>query len=111
MQASRSRIQIQTPDHPAYEGVDCTFPEDIELGGHYGSTLFEHQRFRDQLAGAANDGATCAEGLWAIITAWMAQASMQQGDVVDVKDISALSGVLAQRHPTIRCPPLIKGDD
>lgn len=40
---SRSSIKIQIPDHPAYEGVDCTFPNDIELGGHYGSTLFEHQ--------------------------------------------------------------------
>lgn len=86
---SRSSIKIQTPDHPAYEGVDCTFPEDIELGGHYGSTLFEHQRFRDQLAGAKNDGATCAEGLWAIITAWMAQASMRHGKVVDVKGMLA----------------------
>jgi myo-inositol 2-dehydrogenase/D-chiro-inositol 1-dehydrogenase len=86
---SRSTIKIQTPDHPAYEGVDCTFPEDIELGGHYGSTLFEHQRFRDQLSGATNDGATCAEGLWAIITAWMAQASMQQGNVIDVREMLA----------------------
>jgi myo-inositol 2-dehydrogenase/D-chiro-inositol 1-dehydrogenase len=86
---SRSTIKIQTPDHPAYEGVDCTFPEDVELGGHYGSTLFEHQRFRDQLSGATNDGATCAEGLWAIITAWMAQASMQQGNVIDVREMLA----------------------
>ena len=79
----------QTPDHPAYEGVDCTFPDDIELGGHYGSTLFEHHRFNHQLAGNTNDGATCAEGLWAIITAWMAQASMQQGSAVDVKETLA----------------------
>lgn len=86
---SRSSIRIQTPDHPAYEGIDCTFPEDIEIGGHYGSTLFEHQRFRDQLTGATNDGATCAEGLWAIITAWMAQVSMQQGNVVDVREMLA----------------------
>ena len=86
---SRSSIRIQTPDHPAYEGIDCTFPEDIEIGGHYGSTLFEHQRFCDQLTGATNDGATCAEGLWAIITAWMAQVSMQQGNVVDVREMLA----------------------
>ena len=86
---SRSSIRIQTPDHPAYEGIDCTFPEDIEIGGHYGSTLFEHQRFRDQLTGATNDGATCAEGLWAIITAWMAQVSMQQGNVVNVREMLA----------------------
>lgn len=83
--ASRSSIKIQSPEHDAYEGIDCTFPEDIELGGHYGSTLFEHQRFRDQLAGLTNDGATCAEGLWAIITAWMAQASIEQKQVIDVK--------------------------
>lgn len=86
---SRSSIRVQTPDHPAYEGIDCTFPEDIELGGHYGSTLFEHQRFRDRLLGLRNDGATCAEGLWAIITAWMAQASMRQGSVVGVREMLA----------------------
>jgi len=90
---SRSSIKIQTPDHPAYEGVDCTFPDDIELGGHYGSTLFEHQRFHLQLAGNTNDGATCAEGLWAIITAWMAQASMQQGSAVDVREILAVASL------------------
>ncbi len=86
---SRSRIRVQTPGHAAYDGVDCTFPEAIELGGHYGSTLFEHQRFSDQIAGLKNDGATCAEGLWAIITASMAQASLQRGDVIDVPEALA----------------------
>lgn len=83
--ASRSNIKIQTPDHAIYDGIDCTFPEDIELGGHYGSTLFEHQRFSDQIVGIKNDSANCAEGLWAIITAWMAQASLEHEQVIDVK--------------------------
>ena len=86
---SRSSIKVQAKGHAAYEGFDCTYPEDIELGGHYGSTLFEHQRFRDQITGLKNDGANCAEGLWAIITAWMAQASIEQGQVIDVQAMLA----------------------
>jgi hypothetical protein len=56
------------------------------MGGHYGSTLFEHRRFIDLLSGAQTDGATCAEGLWAIITAWMAQESIKTGGAVDVRE-------------------------
>ena len=84
--ASTANIKVEVPGHDAYDGIDCRFPEDIEMGGHYGSTLFEHRRFIDLLSGAQTDGATCAEGLWAIITAWMAQESMKTGSVVDVRE-------------------------
>ena len=30
--------------------------------------------------------ASCAEGLWAIITAWMAQEAMKTGGAVDVRE-------------------------
>ena len=70
---SSSKITVEVPGHAAYDGFDCTFPEAIESGGHYGSTLFEHLRFAKKVQGQLSDGASCAEGLWAIITAWMAQ--------------------------------------
>jgi predicted dehydrogenase len=82
---SVSRIKVEVKDHDAYDGIDCTFPQDIELGGHYGSTLFEHDRFSARVNGTRGDGASCTEGLWAIITAWMAQESMKTGQVVDVR--------------------------
>ena len=82
---SKSKIKVEVNGHDAYDGIDCTFPQDIELGGHYGSTLFEHDRFSARVNGATGDGASCTEGLWAIITAWMAQESIKTGAVVDVR--------------------------
>ena len=90
---SRAHIRIEVADHEAYDGVDCTFPEDIELGGHYGSTLFEHDRFYRRLHGEQTDGATCDEGLWAIIVASMAQDSIRAGTVIDVRTALAEQGL------------------
>ena len=83
---SSSKITVEVPGHAAYDGLDCTFPEDIEAGGHYGSTLFEHVRFANIVRGQQGDGASCAEGLWAIIAAWMAQESMRTNMVIDVHE-------------------------
>jgi len=43
--------------------------------------------------GQHSDGASCAEGLWAIITAWMAQESIRTGSVIDVRDTLARLGL------------------
>ena len=77
----------------AYDGFDCTFPEAIESGGHYGSTLFEHVRFAKRVQGQQSDGASCAEGLWAIITAWMAQESIRTNTIVDVRETLSRLGL------------------
>ncbi|MDG2375627.1 MAG: Gfo/Idh/MocA family oxidoreductase, partial [Woeseiaceae bacterium] len=82
---SSAHIKVEVPDHPAYEGLACDYPESIARTGHYGSTLFEHEQFLNALDGQTTDAATASEGLWAIITAWMAQKSIEQGDVVDVR--------------------------
>ena len=83
--ASSVHIKVEVPGHPAYEGLACDYPESIEQTGHYGSTLFEHEQFLNALAGQSTDAATASEGLWAIITAWMAQKSIEQGEVIDVR--------------------------
>ena len=90
---SMSKIKVEVKGHDAYEGIDCTFPQDIELGGHYGSTLFEHDRFSARVNGIIGDGASCTEGLWAIITAWMAQESIETGRVVDVRSTLEQLGI------------------
>lgn len=90
---SRAQITVEVDGHHAYDGVDCTYPEEIELGGHYGSTLFEHDRFYCRLFGESSDGATCNEGLWAIIVAALAQESIRLGTVVDVRTALADRGI------------------
>jgi predicted dehydrogenase len=90
---SSSKITVEVPGHAAYDGFDCTFPEAIESGGHYGSTLFEHVRFANTVRGQQSDGASCAEGLWAIITAWMAQESIRTSTVVDVRETLTRLGI------------------
>jgi myo-inositol 2-dehydrogenase/D-chiro-inositol 1-dehydrogenase len=82
---SSARIKVEVPDHPAYEATTCDYPESIERTGHYGSTMFEHDRFISALRGESSDAATASEGLWAIITAWMAQRSIETREVVDVR--------------------------
>ena len=97
--SSSATISVEVTGHDAYGGVDCRFPDDIEQGGHYGSTLFEHDRFTEQLTGNNNDAATCVEGLWAIIVATMAQQSMTTGAVVDVSNSLQARGIDAyQAH-------------
>ena len=90
---SVSKIKVEVNGHAAYDGIDCTFPQDIELGGHYGSTLFEHDRFSARVNGTRGDGASCTEGLWAIITAWMAQESIKTGRAVDVRSTLEQLGI------------------
>ena len=91
--SSRAHITVEVDGHHAYDGVDCTYPEEIELGGHYGSTLFEHDRFYRRLQGERNDGATCNEGLWAIIVAALAQESIHVGLPIDVRAALAEKGI------------------
>lgn len=90
---SSASIQIEVPGHEAYDGMDCTFPEHIEAGGHYGSTLFEHERFYRRVIGEPTDAATCQQGLWAIILAVMAQLSLRSGIVVDVRAELSAQGI------------------
>ena len=72
-------------NHPDYLGRVCTYPEEIERTGHYGSTLFEHQVFFDNLAGSRSNAATALEGFQALLLAAGAQQSMKTGEKVRLK--------------------------
>jgi hypothetical protein len=54
---------------------------------------FEHVRFANRVRGQQSDGASCAEGLWAIITAWMAQESIRTNTVIDVREMLTRLGL------------------
>jgi len=83
-ESSRATIQVEVEGHADYAPRDCTYPSVIERSGHHGSTFFEHEAFMDQLEGKPVDAATPLQGLWAIIVASAAQASMASGQPVDI---------------------------
>jgi myo-inositol 2-dehydrogenase/D-chiro-inositol 1-dehydrogenase len=56
----------------------------IEASGHHGSTFYEHAAFIDELEGKDVKSATAQQGLWAIVVASAAQASMRTGEAIDI---------------------------
>ena len=90
---SKANIMVEVAGHPAYTGLDVTYPDPIESSGHHGATFFEHEAFIDQLEGKAQDSATCEQGLWAMLVASAAQHSAATGEVVAVKDYATAQGL------------------
>ena len=90
---SKASIMVEVAGHPAYTGLDVTYPDPIEASGHHGATFFEHEAFIDQLEGKAQDSATCEQGLWAMLVASAAQHSAATGEVVAVKDYATAQGL------------------
>ncbi|WP_439105784.1 Gfo/Idh/MocA family protein [Congregibacter sp.] len=81
---SAGRLQVEVAGHPFYASQDVTYPKRIEESGHSGATFFAQEAFLDQLAGSGSDSATVMQGLWAIIVASAAQASVRQNVVIDI---------------------------
>ncbi len=81
---SSARLQVEVPQHAAYQAVPVGYPDPIESSGHYGATFFEHIAFNRQLAGQTVDAATPQQALWSLIVASAAQHSMQRRREVDV---------------------------
>lgn len=90
---SSAQIRVEREGHPAASGLDVTYPPAIEASGHHGATLFEHEAFVDRLEGRENDAATPLQGLWALLLASAAQASMASGEAVNMSDFLAAQGL------------------
>ena len=84
-QASKATVAIESGEHGASKKTDVTYAALIEQSGHHGATYYEHSAFMDQLEGLSVDAATCRQGLWSMIVASAAQASMASGQAVDIK--------------------------
>ena len=93
-EASRASIQVEVDGHADYQGRICTYPAVIERSGHHGATFFEHEAFVDRLEGKASDAASPAQGLWAIVVASAAQASMASGQPVAIDALLAEHNLL-----------------
>jgi myo-inositol 2-dehydrogenase / D-chiro-inositol 1-dehydrogenase len=89
---SRASLQVEVEGHSHYQARKVAYPESIEESGHYGATFFEHDAFIDRLEGKPSDGATARQGLWAMIIASAAQASIQQDSVIDIPEYLAAQG-------------------
>lgn len=90
---SRGTIQVETQGHPAYSGIDVTYPDIIEASGHHGATFFEHEALVDRLQGKATDAATPLQGIWAMIVASAAQQSIVSGEIVTITDFLTEQGL------------------
>ena len=84
-QGSKATVAIESGEHRASKKTDVTYAALIEQSGHHGATYYEHSAFMDQLEGLSVDAATCRQGLWSMIVASAAQASMASGQAVDIK--------------------------
>jgi hypothetical protein len=85
-QPSKATISLQLGDGGASKESDVTYSRDIEESGHHGATYFEHIAFIDQMEGKATQSATPLQGLWSMIVACAAQASIAEGQAIHINE-------------------------
>ena len=85
-QPSKATISLQLGEDGASKESDVTYSRDIEESGHHGATYFEHIAFIDQIEGKATQSATPLQGLWSMIVAFAAQASIAEGQVIHINE-------------------------
>jgi myo-inositol 2-dehydrogenase/D-chiro-inositol 1-dehydrogenase len=83
-QGSKATVAIEVGEHGASKNTVVAYAALIEQSGHHGATYYEHIAFMDQLEGLAVDAATPLQGLWSMIVASAAQASVASGQAIDV---------------------------
>lgn len=95
---SSAHIKVETPDHPAYRGLEVTYPDTIERSGHSGATFFEHLAWVTQLEGGEADAATPLQGFWSLVVASAAQQSLTSGEVILIDEFCAGQGITLPSH-------------
>ena len=85
-QPSKATISLQLGEGGASKELDVTYSRDIEESGHHGATYFEHIAFIDQIERKATQSATLLQGLWSMIVACAAQASIAEGQVIQINE-------------------------
>jgi len=82
---TQTSISVELGENGASRRTELSYPKLIEQSGHHGATYYEHIALMDQLDGKAADCATVQQGLWSMIVASAAQASMASGQAIDIK--------------------------
>ena len=83
-QGAKATLAIEAGELGPSKTMDVTYPALIEQSGHHGATYFEHIAFVDQLEKKSVSAATPLQGLWSMIVASAAQASIASGGAVDI---------------------------
>jgi hypothetical protein len=91
--SSKSQIAIEFGELGASRITDVAYTTPVEQSGHNGATFFEHVAIADQLDGKNTDAATPLDGLWSMVTAAAAQASVDSGEVVVVDELIESNGL------------------
>lgn len=82
--ASGTYLEILHGDNKPSRRMTPHYPAIIEQTGHHGATYYEHVEFINQIEAKASTAATALEGLWSIIVAAAAQASIANGQVISI---------------------------
>ena len=81
---TQTSIKVELGENGASRCTELSYPRLIEQSGHHGATYFEHIALMDQLDGQQVDCATVQQGLWSMIVASAAQASIASGQSVNI---------------------------
>ena len=81
---TQTSIKVELGENGASRSTELSYPRLIEQSGHHGATYFEHIALMDQLDGQQVDCATVQQGLWSMIVASAAQASIASGQSVNI---------------------------
>ena len=92
-QGSKATVAIEVGEHGASKNTVVAYAALIEQSGHHGATYFEHIAFVDQLEKKSVSAATPLQGLWSMILASAAQASMASGGTVDINEFMTANGL------------------
>ncbi|WP_237133118.1 Gfo/Idh/MocA family protein [Pseudohongiella sp. O18] len=82
---TQTSINVELGENGASRRTELSYPKLIEQSGHHGATYYEHIALMDQLDGKAADCATVEQGLWSMIVASAAQASMASGLAINIE--------------------------
>lgn len=91
--SSETGLDVMYADDRPSLRIRPNYPANIEQSGHHGATFIEHIRFIDNIEGKETQTATALEGLWSIVVASAAQASIGSGQVVEIASFLAENGI------------------
>ncbi|MEM9530326.1 MAG: Gfo/Idh/MocA family oxidoreductase [Pseudomonadota bacterium] len=84
---SEACVAIELGEHGPSRTIDLSYTDLVETSGHHGGTFFEHVALADQLDGKPSAAATPLQGLWSVVVAAAAQASVDSGSPVQVEEL------------------------
>ena len=81
---TQTSVRVELGENGASRNTVLSYPALIEQSGHHGATYYEHMALMDRLDGKQVDSATVNQGLWSMIVASAAQASIGSGQAIDI---------------------------